>query len=248
MAKEGFWRRLFNLGQDADIVITWWDRLKPYLSGGGGIGFARAVKMADPNITWPWLIFSGVAGAGLVLFVGNQVAWKRYLTSRQEPDQDSARPRIRGDVLIGHIVEAGKYTTTVNGKALMDFARDYNVAIVSGINDAKIDKFENTKIAVSGPFTITPIPIQIEVNHSPAMLAEREAYISKFKEDFKAANPEVPKGTRIIIPYLQDTWNETVLIPKGASTSGIARLSDVERINGRIISREIHEGRFLLRP
>jgi hypothetical protein len=136
------------------------------------------------------------------------------------------------------------HDVTIDGSTLADFADAYNVVIVCGLVDPAVDRYEQTRIAASAPFTIASAPITIRVNHSPSMVEVMEAAVEEATAAFRASNPEVPIGTPLLIQIQSRVWTEVILLPKGVASTEIHRLSDVPRFQGKIVSRELQEGRL----
>jgi hypothetical protein len=158
------------------------------------------------------------------------------------------RKRIHGQVITSTGLAGPATTCVVNGASLADFRDDYNFAIVSGLNDTQADKFEDPRIAVSKALTILPTPIEVLIPDSEGMIAVARAEIEGAKESFTAANPDIPKGTPIFIPFSVNKWSEVILLPKGINSSEIRRLSDVRRYRGLVVSQEVLEGRVVATP
>lgn len=98
---------------------------------------------------------------------------------------------------------------------LLTFGTKYKVAFICGIFDATRDKFEDDRVTVSNPFTITPSPVAIIAAYSDRMQVFAKSHISESKAI--------------------STWYEAILLPNGVPSDKIAKLSDVVKLGGKII-------------
>lgn len=137
------------------------------------------------------------------------------------------RPAIRGVALVGFgQKEIGlNFDGELNGAAFWDFRDKYNVLMINGITDPKVDKYEDTRITMTVPHTITSGRIPIHI-----VIPELSSLVQKVTES---------KHHSVI----ETIWQEIVLLPKRHAGVGIRCLSDIERHGGLILSKEVAEGR-----
>lgn len=132
--------------------------------------------------------------------------------------------------------------TSINGEALRDFKDSFDVVVVCGVGDAQVDRIANTKITASEPFAIIPSGILIKVVFSGEAKDEidrqyREAEIA-VKSKLADLQTTCPPPVAIAI----ETWREVVLVPKNTQASEIRSLGDVNRLGGKVLSRELLNG------
>ena len=94
----------------------------------------------------------------------------------------------------------------------------------------------------------------IVITHEPAMTDVINAEIAKAVSAIQTAHQGKPgfrgykggkqKKKTLAIPYQISTWTEAVLLPKGTDTSNINRLSDIPKVNGKILSQELEARRI----
>jgi len=202
----------------------------PVVSGIGLGGWTAAIT----HWPLPVILIVCLAGFGVVLFVLNQIAIRRRL-SREPLGGAIKGPFLRGTPIIGHAVLEDGYEVTINGASFRDFKNEYNIVAVRGILDASIDKFEDTRIVVSAPFTIVSAEIAIALTNSATINDAIKAKLAR-------ARVGIPDGTPI--HFGVSFWQELALLPKGTQVTDIRRLSDVPRYGGKIISQEILDGRM----
>ena len=118
----------------------------------------------------------------------------------------------------------------INGAALTEYSQDYNAAIVCGFDDASIDRFQDNNITISSSHTILQGQMSVQTNFSQAMLAE---YL-KLRDRVRASQPTEPQPT-----MAEAYWFEVVLLPKDSSPANFKTLSDIEKLGGKILSRQM---------
>jgi len=164
----------------------------------------------------------------------------------KQKHRDGKGPFLRGQLIKGSGNAGIKAAVQVlNGAALSDFRRDYNVAVVCGLTDPTADKFEDSRIAKSAAFSITKAVLEIVVPYDGPMadamsIAIDAALAQQERPGFRKPKKSKPRAVQV----RAHTWTETILIPKGVDTKAITKLSDVRRLNGKILSEEIDEGRI----
>ncbi len=119
----------------------------------------------------------------------------------------------------------------LNSAPLMEYSEKYDVAVVCGIIDPKVDKYQDQRITISQAFTIRPGAIDIETPSAKSMLDAVENIKKESLKGFPAK-----KGTKIRMQL--PMWYEAVLIPKGMGVADIRKLADVPRYGGRILPQE----------
>jgi hypothetical protein len=97
----------------------------------------------------------------------------------------------------------------IDTSRLLSFRDKYKLGLACGLTDPTLDKLEDERISVSNPFEIIPGAVNIVVLY-------REEMAKRF-----------PDSSRM--------WFEPLLIPNGVSTAKIAKLSDLLKMNGKII-------------
>jgi hypothetical protein len=118
---------------------------------------------------------------------------------------------------------------TINSISFILERDRYVFAVVCGLVDPTVDKFEDRRITISAPFTIREGPVDIDTPASKIMLDG----IAKMKADaLKSLPPAIQKHAGIQVQI----WFQVILIPKGTNTADIQRLSDVARYGGKIPS------------
>jgi len=116
---------------------------------------------------------------------------------------------------------------------LRPFAEKYDVVLICGLTDPKVDKFEDQRISSSPAYTIHPGTVDILFPSSAAMLDA----VQKIKAETVKNLPTPPKkGVVLAIPV--PMWYEVVLIVKGTNLGEIRKLSDIPRYGGKILSQE----------
>lgn len=182
---------------------------------------------------WPLMLMGLLAIAGWVPQIWQ---WK------------NRRPRIWGNVLPVNGVAADGYHGVINGKSLREFKDKYVVAIVTGNMEPAIDKFEDARIGISQPFTIESVDIPVFLPWSAATMQARGEAVEQIKQKVKLERPDIPTGMPLLIPVSQRTWQEVILLPRGVSIADVHKLSDVAIRGGKVVSKEIADGRIELMP
>ena len=169
---------------------------------------------------------------GLVTLFGVWLGWAiRDMMTQTAAPNGSQVPRAAPRALIGWGSPGPFCAALIDGSPLMSFRDKYGVAIMCGMPDPTIDKFENKTITISSLFTIRAESFPVVVPHSKEMAEELKKRAAAAGEAAK-----VPQGTPVDI--LVTTWYEVVLLPQGTDVSVIQRLSDVARYGGKIVSQE----------
>lgn len=175
------------------------------------------------------------------------IAIVNLLVLRSRPPRPKG-PFLRGMLIIGQGAGHKVTQNTLNTEAVIDFKKDYKVAIVCGLNDPTVDKYEDPRISKSDAFTITGQELDVVIQHqSPMTDALDEALAAHARQ----VSPPISRGFRgygkrkkVLINYRMNVWTEIVLLPIGASSSSIHKLSDVRHLNGKIITEEVQERRI----
>lgn len=145
--------------------------------------------------------------------------------------QSSTVHTVEGPIILGWGSDGPFCAGVLDGSRLFNFRDKYAVALACALEDETLDKYENTKITVSLPFTIHSGPIPITVAHRPAMAEE-----IKKRSEQAWKQLRLPKGTPGV--NIGRTWYEVILLPKGTDTADIRKLSDVRRHGGKVLSQE----------
>jgi hypothetical protein len=153
-----------------------------------------------------------------------------YYDRHSEPQQSTAVPG--NPVLLGWGGPTPFCNAQVNGLRLVELRDKYAVAVVCGLPQDGVDRFEDKKITVSSLYTISAEPI---LSHT-AYSVEMAQHVKGETEKFLKLNgmSEMPAGMTVNIPQ----WYEVVVLPKQTDISDIYRLSDVTRYGGKILSQE----------
>jgi hypothetical protein len=198
-----------------------------------------------------WALWLRAFGGGIILTLV-VVMVPAYITASRQRRREEERkkgPFLRGQLMLGSGSGLNISSITLNGKALHDFRKDFNVAVVCGLEDPECDKFEDTRISKSNAFTIVAQPMEILIPHQAPMTDVFAATVAKAiaadadKPGFRT-KPGKKKGRKLLVPYRQQTWTETILLPKNRQAADIHKLSDVRRFGGKILSEEMHEKRI----
>lgn len=115
---------------------------------------------------------------------------------------------------------------------LMNYADKYDVAVICGLTDPTVDKFEDQRITVSSTYTIRPGDLEIA---APLSMAMTNA-VQHLRDEAVKSLPTKPKRGTVITLQIP-MWYETVLILKGTLAADIRKLSDVPRYGGKILSQ-----------
>ncbi len=158
-------------------------------------------------------------------------------------------PFLRGQLIIGSGSGPNVTSNTLNGAALADFRREYKVALVCGLRDDSVDKFEDTRISTSAAFTITANEMEVLIPYQAPMLDVLNASLVRTVEQIEAQRTKPGfrhkrKPKHLLLNYQITTWTETVLLPKSVDPVNIHKLSDVRIHGGKILSEEIEHKRI----
>lgn len=122
----------------------------------------------------------------------------------------------------GRLNFGGACDGRIDTSRLLELRRDFDLILVCAVQDPTTDITESTGISVSLPFHITDADVYIQVQPSEKMLDLQNKLISSQRNE--GANV-VYLGTIIV----------AAVIPKGTPTEKITRLSDIERLGGRVL-------------
>jgi hypothetical protein len=123
-------------------------------------------------------------------------------------------------VIVGYgSLSSGSCFAKVNMERLQSFAKDYEIALICGIEDQTVDKLADPNISVSTTRTIRQ---GIEDIRMPLSEKMRDKSSQMFRD---AGNKPIPIGT----------WYEAVLLPKTVFMPSIQSLRDVVVHGGKII-------------
>jgi hypothetical protein len=115
---------------------------------------------------------------------------------------------------------------SLRGSEIITFASKYRVALVCGIDDPTVDKFDDRNIIVSRLYVINPDVMFISVAQSDQMKKVIQKQLSDAAQNY-------PRGTQVVVAV--GKWFEVALLPKSTNTTDIHRLSDVARYGGIIL-------------
>jgi len=105
---------------------------------------------------------------------------------------------------------------------LLGFQNDYQLVLICGVSDPTIDPQEDTRIAVSSAF---------HINGGPMEIVTPLGRMDQAWKNQLAAHP----GENVQFPM----WHTIVALPNGIDPTTINRVSDVEKIGGRILTDPI---------
>ena len=164
-----------------------------------------------------------LAGISVYYSASPRIVEKIVVQTVQQPP----KPRI---IMSWGSLDGSICPIQLNTAPLTDFKDQYDIAIVCGITDPGADKFEDERITVSSPYTITLGNLEISTPISKSM-SDARAKITQ--ETLK--NLPVKHGTTVTVQIPE--WYEVVVLPKGVNISDIRKLSDVSRYGGKILSQ-----------
>src|SRR5229473_4767773 len=197
-----------------------------------GIGaFVHALLPTDPNKRADLNRRRFLVTLSAIMFAWIAVAYDLYL--HHIADTSSPIPNWEEAVEQWGALSANDPNCNVilDGSRLMRLASTYDVALVCGVIDATMDKFNDKRIAVSGLFSIHPAAIPISALRTDEMTQAIQKQISD-------AARITPKTTVIEVPIR--TWYEIALLPTGTDVTDIHRMSDVARYKGIILPKLNH--------
>jgi len=94
---------------------------------------------------------------------------------------------------------------------------------VCGVTDPSIDQYEDTRIAISSPFNVSPAGVSVIAPYGHMI----EAIQASQQASQQAGTP--PNQAMVSI------WHTPILMPKDADLIEIKRLSDVPKQGGKIL-------------
>jgi hypothetical protein len=172
-----------------------------------------------------------------------------YAITRRRPPRPKG-PFLRGQLVKGNGTAHQLSQNLLDTAALSDFKKDYKVAVICGYNDPTADKFEDVRISRSAAYTISGQELEIVIRHEPAMTDLLNATLRQAAEQatpkpgFRGYQKDPRKKKHVLINYELNVWTEVVLLPNGVEPTLIQRLSDVRRLNGKIVTEEVQEKRI----
>jgi hypothetical protein len=114
-------------------------------------------------------------------------------------------------------------SAVLDGSKLKPSHDGRRVILICGLPDPSVDRFTDTNITVSDPFTIAPVAIPISVGFSRAMY-------SKIKQGAEQT-PRPPESTVTTFQL----WFQAAVIPSTCDSTDVHRLADVWRCGGSVI-------------
>lgn len=112
-------------------------------------------------------------------------------------------------------------TATIDTSRLVGFADDYRLILICGVTDPSIDPQEDARIAISTKFHINGGVVAITM----PLGAVKEVY-----KTFPTPPPISGMGIGFML------WHCVAVIPQDSDSTTIKRVSDIHRINGRILT------------
>jgi len=104
-------------------------------------------------------------------------------------------------------------TATFNTSRLTRFSKNYDIALVCGVKDSSRDKFADTRITISSPFSIQPTSFEISAEFGGEIMS----YIKTLNK--------------------LSVWHVAVLLKKGTDIKVIHSLNDVAKYDGKILDQ-----------
>jgi hypothetical protein len=209
------------------------------------IGATAATILAErADVSTPVLIVIVVVSYGTAVLFAWRPRWVAAWDAFWAPID--SKPSVHGQIAPSSTMSITGLSSRIRGSSLREFQGQYDVAFMIGVNDSSINKFEETRIAISPPFKIVKSDFDVTVPYSASMMEPLEKQNAAVRESLKKAG--VPTGTPFLVHHEISVWQEVLLLPKGLSVAELRKLSDVERHGGKIVSQEISEGRFAVKP
>ncbi len=188
------------------------------------IDFILSIKEGKLAMMLDFLLGHGwwiIATFGVIWFLvakdskGSSSPWSLALSASVIAFLFGVMVTIRATGSVPDIITTwGKYDqgceVTLATSRLQSFRDRYRIGFICGVEDIRIDKFEDDAVTVSGLFTIAPRTVQIRAPYKPGT---KETHI-------------IP-GTRV--------WYEGFIVPKDVSKDKITSLADIGRLGGKII-------------
>ncbi len=171
----------------------------------------------------PYMVISVIL---VVLMTGGfgWYVWPTPQTSQSPPIENMRGPHA----LIGWGADEQTCNGTVDGKQLAQYADQYDVVILTGIDRVGVDPFTDQGITVSAKYALYPDDISIVTRISDPM---RAVITSAF-----SSAPKPTTETQVEITF--SIWYQLVLLPKMAETSRVKSLADLAVIRGKILNNE----------
>jgi hypothetical protein len=147
---------------------------------------------------------------GLLLVVSLALSVAGFWTIYHRNEQQMAPRTIEWGVLTNTAThKAAGCEVQVDTSAIASLADKYYVVLVCGVTDAAVDPLQDTRIAVSAPFTIS-------------------GGIQGIADMFQ--NQELLQ----IAQQHANIWQKVILVPQGLDVTEIKRLSDVPKLGGKL--------------
>jgi hypothetical protein len=147
----------------------------------------------------------------------------------------NAEKVLRPIILYNPMNDTTMCSAKFDGSQLLKFREKYDLHLVCGLQDPKVDRMRDTRITISQAYTIQPSVMDVAVPNSQpfneAVSKIQSQMMSKEEQAKKISRP----GSNPILVYRILVWESTVLLPKGMDVAEIHQLSDVLTHNGQII-------------
>jgi hypothetical protein len=117
----------------------------------------------------------------------------------------------------------------IDGGALVGRGKDYRVALICGISDPAIDRFDDTRITVTRFFTISDGQTFITSNFSKEMTDGIDNMVAQTTK----GQPTPASGMQLAVQWGE--WVCAVVVPATVELTDIHRLSDISRLGGTIV-------------
>jgi len=116
------------------------------------------------------------------------------------------------NVIVGWGGNTAQCNAVVDTTRLQTFKDTYKLVLICGVENPTMDKMEDERILISNPFDIRPGGVAIVANYSHKL------------DELKAIQGTV------------QVWEMIAMMPPGVSREKISKLSDIEKLNGKILA------------
>lgn len=222
---------------DIGTVVAWLQVVFWLFSG---IAWGRKMindkKLELPNLPMSTKALGIAVAAGLLVSVVSLYYNYRPRVVEKTVVQYLEKPTLNVVTAWGN-ADIGACRESVNGAALTEYAEKYDVVIICGVVDSRVDKFSDHAISVSSSYSIHDSIIEILFDTSDSM----KAAAKKLTDEQLKGLPQPPKkGTAVGITI--PIWYEVTVMPKGSDLTNIKQLSDVPRYGGIVLSQRSNLG------
>jgi hypothetical protein len=119
-------------------------------------------------------------------------------------------------------------SATLDGSPLNRLSNKYRIALICGIVDPSVDKWQDTRITISPAFTIQTSALTIQVFHSKSAATAIQHLIA-------VQARSIPTAAKKIIGIQWTMWYQAILLPNNVSPKQTHCLLDVRQMGGVIV-------------